>query len=236
MNDASAAAPRFYGRRKSHKLRQHQQELYDTLLPRLRLRVDHLATGGIAAAFAGDAPRPVPYRDYWLEIGFGGGEHMVGQATAAPDIGIMGCDMFINGIAQALRPIEQGQIANIRLYEGDARRLLALLPAHSLAKIFILFPDPWPKKRHHRRRIINPAVMDALAFVLKPGGELRLATDDLSYLPAMLRVTLGHRAFHWTARQASDWQTPPPGWVPTRYQKKAEKAGRVPYFLNFTRV
>ncbi|MCX8506830.1 MAG: tRNA (guanosine(46)-N7)-methyltransferase TrmB [Alphaproteobacteria bacterium] len=236
---------RFYGRRKSHKLRQHQQELYDSLLPRLTLRLDDAGANGatrsdLAAQFAMGGHETqangTTYRDFWLEIGFGGGEHMVGQARAHPDIGVIGCDMFLNGLAQALRHIDEAKIANIRLVEGDARHLLSLLPDQSLGRVYILFPDPWPKKRHHRRRIINQSLLDQVARVLRPGSDLRLATDDLSYLSAMLSATLRHREFNWQARRAVDWRTPPAEWVPTRYQKKAERAGRRPYFLNFTRV
>ena len=235
MQDESKVSLRFYGRRKSHKLRDYQQGLYDNLLPQIAVQPDQIGGaggGGLAAGFgAGDVKS-----DYWLEIGFGGGEHLVAQAIAHPEIGLIGCDMFLNGIAQALRQIDQAKISNIRIFEGDARVLLAVLPSASLSRVFILFPDPWPKKRHHRRRIVNSSVLDQVARALKPGGELRLATDDLSYLPAMLHAAVGHPEFHWLARQASDWQKPPQDWVPTRYQKKAERAGRIPYFLCFRRV
>jgi tRNA (guanine-N7-)-methyltransferase len=170
-----------------------------------------------------------------LEIGFGAGEHLVWQAAAAPRQGFIGCEVFENGVVKLLADIKRQGVGNIRLFIDDARLLLAALPEAVLARVFILFPDPWPKLRHHKRRIVAPATLDLLAAALIDGGELRLATDDPGYLRWMLEHTTRHRAFTWLARRPGDWRERPADWPATRYEGKARAAGRRPVFLRFRR-
>jgi tRNA (guanine-N7-)-methyltransferase len=216
---------RLYGRRRGRKLRAGQQHLADTLLPELTfaLPVD------LATLF----PRPV--QAVWLEIGFGGGEHLAAQAEAHPDIGFIGSEVFENGIARLTTAVANRGLANIRIFPNDARMLLAALPANSIARTFILFPDPWPKARHHKRRLIAEPTLDQLARLMPVGAELRLATDDPDYLAWMLATTTAHPAFRWTARTAADWRQRSEDWPPTRYEEKAIAAGRTPAFLRFVR-
>jgi len=174
--------------------------------------------------------------DVWLEIGFGAGEHLAWQAEAHPDVGLIGAEPFVAGMAKLLSKIEQAKLSNIRLYTEDARDILAALPPASLGRVFILFPDPWPKTRHHKRRLIQTETLDALARVMKPGAELRLATDDRGYLVWALERLMAHPRFQWIARSAADWRARPADWPETRYEAKAVKAGRVCTYLRFLRV
>jgi len=176
-----------------------------------------------------------PAETVWLEIGFGGGEHLAAQAEAHPAIGLIGCEPFVNGIVSALGHVARRGLANVRLWPDDARLLLDRLPAGSLDRIFVLFPDPWPKARHHKRRLIAPATLDRLAEIMADRAELRLATDDASYLAWMLEHVTAHPAFAWTARRPADWRERPPDWPATRYEAKARKAGRAPAFLRLER-
>ncbi len=175
-------------------------------------------------------------RRLWLEIGFGGGEHLAAQAATHPDCGLIGCEPYITGVARLLAEAERLGLANLRIVVDDARLLLDALPDGCLERIFVLFPDPWPKTRHHKRRIVNPATAAQFARVLLPGGELRLATDDMDYARAMLLALLPVRALAWQARAPSDWRVPPPDWTATRYQDKAHQAGRPCVYLRFERV
>jgi tRNA (guanine-N7-)-methyltransferase len=226
----SDATRLLYGRKRGRKLRAGQQALYDTLLPKLRVALPAPgATLDLAALFS------AAVRDVWLEVGFGGGEHLAFQAASHPDIGFIGCEPFVNGVVTLLARISAQGLANIRLFDDDARLLLAALPPAGVGRAFILFPDPWPKKRHHKRRIVSPAVLDMLALALKPGAELRLASDDASYVRWMLAHVIGHGAFSWLARRASDWRERPADWPATRYEEKAKKAGKSCYFLRFSR-
>jgi tRNA (guanine-N7-)-methyltransferase len=206
-------------------LRAGQQRLTETLLPELRF--------GLPVDLATLFPRPVAA--IWLEIGFGGGEHLAAQAEANPDIGFIGSEVFENGVARLTSAIANRNLVNIRIFPEDARVLLAALPANSVARTFILFPDPWPKARHHKRRLIAPPTLDRLAHLMPPGAELRLATDDPDYLAWMLEAATVHPAFRWTARRPEDWRTRPEDWPPTRYEEKAKAAGRTPAFLRFVR-
>jgi tRNA (guanine-N7-)-methyltransferase len=178
----------------------------------------------------GSAPRPV-----WLEIGFGGGEHLAHQAACHPAIGFLGCEVFENGIAKLLSEIDRRGLANIRVFGDDARLLLASLPAASVDRVFILFPDPWPKARHHKRRLVSGETLDRLAAIMRGGAELRLATDDPGYLAWMLERVTRHPAFEWLARRPADWRERPADWPPTRYEEKARAARRAPYFLRIIR-
>jgi tRNA (guanine-N7-)-methyltransferase len=176
-----------------------------------------------------------PYRPVWLEIGFGGGEHLVAQAAAHPEIGIIGCEVFEPGIASLLAQIEQRRLDNIRVFADDARLLIPALPPASIGRVFVLFPDPWPKRRHEKRRIVSRETLDALAVIMTDGGELRLASDDDSYLCSMLERVTGHPSFEWLARKPCDWRQRPDDWPPTRYEEKARAAGRAPAFLRVRR-
>ena len=176
-----------------------------------------------------------PVDAVWLEIGFGGGEHLAAQAAAHPEIGMLGSEIFENGVVKLLAGIERHGLANLRLFVDDARLLLTALPERSLGRAFILFPDPWPKLRHHKRRIVSAETLDRLAFVMADGAELRLATDDAGYLDWMLERLTAHAAFAWLARGPGDWRTRPEDWPPTRYEQKALAAGRTPAFLRFRR-
>ncbi len=175
-------------------------------------------------------------KDYWLEIGFGGGEHLMHQASHNRDIGIIGCEPYINGIAGLLKSIQDHQLDNVRIYPDDVRKLFECLPAASLARVFILYPDPWPKARHHKRRLISKSFLDALAKLMKPGAELRLATDWEDYATWMLEHVQPHPDFSWQATHSQDWLNPPADWLSTRYEQKALAENRIPTYLNFKRL
>ena len=200
----------------------------DSLLP--RLAVDLGAPHHLPALFA-HAPN-----DICLEIGFGGGEHLAAQAGAHPGTGFIGCEPFINGMAKALALIEAQDLANIRLHFGDASDLLAWLPASSLARIDLLYPDPWPKRRHWKRRFVQDARIIELARVLRPGGFFRFATDWPDYAAWTLERLVRSPLFAWTAERADDWREPWVGFVRTRYEAKAVQAGRAPCYLVFQRA
>jgi tRNA (guanine-N7-)-methyltransferase len=178
---------------------------------------------------------PTPPADLWLEIGFGAGEHLAQQAAAHPEIGFLGAEVFENGVVKLLAEVQRLRLGNLRILVDDARLLLAALPDACLGRVFILFPDPWPKARHHKRRMVSPATLDGLARTMKDGAELRLATDDLGYLRAMLELVPTHPAFAWLARDPADWRQRPGDWPATRYEGKAVAAGRIPHFLRFAR-
>jgi len=171
----------------------------------------------------------------WLEIGFGGGEHLAAQATRNPGVGLIGCEPYVNGIAQLLVRIRDQKLGNVRVFADDAHRLLAALPNRSLARVFLLFPDPWPKRRHHKRRFIRPETVAIFARLLAPGGELRVATDHPALGRWALFHVLGHGDFAWPAQSAADWRKPPADWVETRYEAKAKADGSVVYYLRFFR-
>ncbi len=177
----------------------------------------------------------MPVSDFWLEVGFGGGEHLAAQAVAHPGIGIIGCEPFINGVAGLLDHVEREGLGNVRIFDDDARFLLDALPDASIGRCFVLFSDPWPKKRHWERRFIGPENLERLARVLKNGAELRLASDDPGLVTWMLDQTWHHPAFAWTAQRADDWRIRPSDWPATRYEEKAVAAGRRPVFLRFCR-
>ncbi len=220
---------RLYGRRQAFALRARQEELVKDLLPKLEISVPEEGAFDPATLFP-DA------KEVWLEIGFGGGEHLAWQASANPDIGMIGCEPFINGYAKLLSKIdEQGQ-ENIRILPADARPLLEALPEASIARAFLLFPDPWPKSRHHKRRFVQKATLDQLARVLKDGAEFRVASDIPGYVAWTLERVMPHPDFVWTAEGPDDWNIRGDDWAPTRYEQKAIKAGRVPAYLKFKRL
>ncbi|HYR67531.1 MAG TPA: tRNA (guanosine(46)-N7)-methyltransferase TrmB [Reyranella sp.] len=219
-----------HGRRRGKKLRAGQQSLLETLLPRLALALPVApAKIDLAEAFGGSLPPD----GVWLEVGFGAGEHLVWQAEQNPGVGLIGCEPYLNGVAKCLAHIERVGLTNVRLFTDDARLLMAALPARSLSRAFVLFPDPWPKTRHHKRRFVQRDNLDRLAELMLPGAELRLATDDPSYLPWMVEHACAHPAFAWLAEGPADWRGRPADWPPTRYERK-EIAGR-PAFLRLIR-
>jgi tRNA (guanine-N7-)-methyltransferase len=218
-----------YGRRRGRPLHRRQQILVDTLLPRLQVALPESGQLDPAGVF------DPPIDDVWLEIGFGGGEHLAAQAAAHRDVGFIGCEVFENGIAKLLVEAEREALTNVCILADDARLLIAALPPASIGRVFILFPDPWPKQRHHKRRIVDRTTLDRLAAVMKDGAELRLATDDVAYLAWMLARVPVHPAFTWLAEGPADWRARPADWPATRYETKAIAAGRRPYFLRLRR-
>ena len=222
----------FYGRFKGKTLRDSQLTYLDEDLVALSPgRIDWdvnperspLEVGGL---FGG--------RDLWLEVGFGGGEHLVHQAALNPGVGIVGCEPFINGVAMLLGKIRKAGVENLKVYPGDVRNMFDVLPDASVARAFLLYPDPWPKKRHHRRRFVTPEHLEPLARVMMPGAIFRVATD----IPDYVRQTLEEvpkAGFEWLAEGPSDWREPWGDWISTRYEKKALREDRVPHYLTFRR-
>jgi tRNA (guanine-N7-)-methyltransferase len=181
-------------------------------------------------------PRQLPSASpLWLEIGFGAGEHLAWQAAQNPGVTLVGCEVYRNGIAACLSRVERDRLANIRIWPDDARDFIERMADGSVDRAFLLFPDPWPKARHAERRFVAPANLDSLARILKPGAELRLATDDLVYLRWTLERLPVHPAFRWQASGPSDWRERPADWPPTRYEQKAVAEGRKPAYLRFRR-
>jgi len=219
---------RTYGRRKGHRLSARKQALIDNLLPRLRLDCSK-PPSNIATLF------PQQVKAVALEIGFGAGEHLCEQAELYPDWGFIGCEVYMNGVAAALSAIDRKGIGNIRIHDGDAREVLDWLPEGSLERIFVLFPDPWPKKRHQKRRLVSPDTVPQFARVLRPGGELRIASDISDYVRTSLVALRGCAGLEWTAERAADWRMRPGDWPQTRYERKALEAGRACAYLSFRR-
>jgi tRNA (guanine-N7-)-methyltransferase len=219
---------RTFGRIKARTLKPRQAGLMDTLLPHLAVAED--GPIDLAELFGDEGARPLV-----LEIGFGGGEHLVAQAGAPPAARFIGVEPFINGVASCLRHIEEGGVQNVRLHQGDARDVIARLPDASVALCYILFPDPWPKVRHHKRRLVQPDFLNELARVLKPGAEVRFATDWANYAAWALGHFSRDARFAWTAECADDWRRAWPGHVTTRYETK--KLGDcAPIWLRFVRA
>lgn len=220
----------FYGRFKGKGLRASQEAYLDEDLAKL-------SPGPVSWE---DNPDRAPLdlealfgaRDIWLEIGFGGGEHLVHQAATNPDIGLLGCEPYINGVAMLLGKIRESGAQNIRIHPGDARDLFDVLPEASLSRAFLLYPDPWPKKRHHRRRFVTPEHLEPLSDKLKPGAILRVATDIPDYVRQTLEQVPRH-GFEWLAERPADWRDPWDDWLPTRYEQKALREGRSPHYLTF---
>lgn len=224
MEDNQHPLMRSYGRIKSRPIKPRQAALVDELLPSLRPPEGPFD------------PRTLMYgtREAWLEIGFGGGEHMASQAARAPDVLIVGCEPFLNGVASAVRHVAEQELKNVRIHDGDARELAARLPDASLDRVFILFPDPWPKARHHKRRIVQPEMVVELARVLKPGGRLRFATDVAGYADWALERILASPEFDWPAQKADDWRVAPSDHITTRYEEK-RLGDCEPVFFDFIR-
>jgi tRNA (guanine-N7-)-methyltransferase len=211
---------RSFGRIKGRPLKPRQADLMESLLPSLRLA---------DAAYVPDG-RPI-----WLELGFGGGEHLAAQAARRPDVAYLGAEPFLNGVASALRHVDEAGVGNVRLWPDDGRRLMSLLPDASVERIFVLFPDPWPKARHHKRRLVGGRFMAEATRILVPGGTLRLATDWEDYANQILLAGLAEPRLTWTAAAAKDWRDPPSDHVTTRYETK-RLGDCAPVWLEFRRV
>ena len=221
---AEGKPSRLYGRSKGKTLRKEPQRLLHEALPKYAIAPE----GAIdpAALFA-RAPS-----DIWMEIGFGGGEHLIGMAAAHPDVGFIGCEPFVNGVAKALAGAEAANLSNLRIDGGDALEVVARLPDASIGRLFVLFPDPWPKRRQNKRRIISDETLKAFARLLKPGGLFLFASDIDDYVGWTLARVLRSPDFAW---RVGDWLQPWPGSPPTKYRLKAIREGRTPVFLTFVR-
>jgi tRNA (guanine-N7-)-methyltransferase len=226
MEPNSSPFSRVFGRRKGRPLRVRKARLIEELLPRLLIKLPENKKLIPAELF-----HSLPAREFWMEIGFGGGEHLASQAQAHPDVGFIGCEPFVNGVAGLLDHLDRDDIKNVRIFNDDARQVLDALPDQSLDKCFILFADPWPKKRHAERRFVGSENLARLARVLKPKAILRLASDHPQLVDWMRECLAGHS--HFTC--IYDSQEPPQDWIATRYQEKAIAAGRRPVFIDYRR-
>ena len=220
---------RWYGRRNNRKLTASRRQLIDELLQQFRVDPD-AKISDLPAIFSSSI------RDVWMEIGFGAGEHLVGQAGKYKEIGFLGCDPYIKGVASLLSQANKQHLSNIKVFDDDVRLLTPNLPSASLGRIFLLYSDPWPKKRHHRRRITSELNINEFARLLRLGGELRFATDEIEFATWTLERMLRDPRFIWLARKSCDWQLPPADWVETRYEQKARARGVGSVYLNFLRA
>lgn len=211
-----------FGRRGGKSIKKNKREKFETLLPELEISVDELGN--------------IPTQQTWLEIGFGGGEHLVHRAKTNPEINYIGSEVYKYGVAKLVNEIAESDIKNIRLFTDDARLMLDALPNNSIDGVYILFPDPWPKIRHHKRRIINNETLEILSRILKSGGKLNIATDHWEYAEWVFVQMNQRDDFKWLAERKSDWETPPEGHIQTRYQEKNKAQTNYPLFLNFERI
>ncbi|MEZ5892394.1 MAG: tRNA (guanosine(46)-N7)-methyltransferase TrmB [Parvularculaceae bacterium] len=222
----NAYIPCVYGRRQGKPLRQRQAQLMDELLPRVAVPVSDRV----------DPKTLFPRgKEAWLEVGFGGGEHLAWHAGRNPDVLMIGAEPFLNGVARLLVDVDEQKLDNVRVHFGDARPLIEALPDASLSRVFVLHPDPWPKKRHYKRRMISPWFFAEAARLLRPGGELRVASDIRDYIRWTLMHAQHAADFEWTAARAADWKTRPGDWPQTRYEAKSLREGRTPAYLTFRR-
>ena len=217
-----------HGRRRGKKLRGHQAWLLSEALPGLTFDVSRPLCD--PASLFPNKPSTL-----WLEIGFGGGEHLAAEALANPNAGYIGCEAYLNGLAKALALIESNSLRNVRLYNGDARAVIEALPRDALDGVYLLYPDPWPKRRHHDRRFLSSAMLAQLARIMRPGAALAFTTDIDGNAGWTLAHVLGSPDFVWAASGPDDWQKPWAGWTGTRYESKALRAGRRPVYLTFLR-
>ncbi len=225
---------RVYGRRATRKLRPGLQRRLTEDLPRLAVPMRRAADGGWQQIDPATLFAPA-VREIWLEIGFGAGEHLAWQAAHNAQAGVIGCEPYSNGVASLLRYVAEQGLANVAVHHGDVRDVIDALPDASLSRAFILFPDPWPKRRHRDRRIVSPETLDTLGRAMADGGELRLASDDPTQIAWMLQTAPAHPLFQWHVSGPADWQTRPDDWPETRYEAKARAAGRAPVFLRLRR-
>lgn len=235
MGESARPWRNLYGRRRGKALRPGQQRLLDE-------RLAALAPPGVSWE---ENPERLPIdpstlfpgcRELWIEIGFGSGEHMIAMGAAHPEAGIIGCEPYINGVAKLIAAIERAGVDNLKVLAGDARDLLDVLPEASVGRVWLNYPDPWPKSRHHKRRFVSADNLDLLSRVMRPGAELRLATDIADYARHALERVRAHPSFRWTARRPADWRAAWPGWPGTRYERKALAQGRRPHYLVFERT
>ncbi len=217
---------RSFGRRRGRKPSPAQAALMSNIMPKVALDLAAPAPQPFTSSFAANT------KEVWMEIGFGGGEHLLWQAENNPDVGFIGCEPFEDGVVKVLRGIEQNTLSNIRVHVDDARDVLRWLPDASLTRVFVLFPDPWPKARHRKRRLVNELLLREIARVLVTDGELRLATDISDYARTMFMALQNVGLFDWTARRPADWRERPNDWPGTRYEQKAEREGRKSIFLS----
>jgi tRNA (guanine-N7-)-methyltransferase len=227
MTDESAPVRRFYGRSSGKALRAGQERLLAETLPLVSIAPEALSAGHDFAARA---------REMWLEIGFGAGEHLIDQAKANPEVGVVGCEPFLNGVVATLAGIKREQLWNVRLRRGDAQTLIEAAPDAFFSRIFMLYPDPWPKRRHNKRRVVAVGMIEGLARVMRSGAEFRFATDIDDYAGWTLTRFLASPHFRWAASRSDDWRQPWPQWRPTRYEAKARIEGRGSAYLTFVRL
>lgn len=233
MSESERPHRNFYGRLKGKSLKKSQKTYLDEDLAAL-------SPGAVGWDENPDRnPLDLPAlfggKPVWLEIGFGGGEHLVHQAANNPDVGIIGAEPYINGVAMLLGKIRRAGVSNLAVHPGDARDLFDVLPTDSIARAFLLYPDPWPKARHHRRRFVTPEHLEPLARVMQPGAILRVATDIPDYVRQTLEEVPG-AGFEWLAEQPADWRKPWGDWISTRYEQKALREDRTPHYLTFRRL
>lgn len=226
----SRSTEAFFGRRRGKTIRTPQAEALESRLPAYLIDLGKAPPAPPTALFA------APVKQVCLEIGFGGGEHLIHEVTRQPDIGFIGVEPFVNGMAKLLLATGDTHLPNLRVYNDDATRLLDWLPEGSLSGIDLLYPDPWPKKRHWKRRFVSKVNLDRFARVLEKGGRFRFASDIDTYVNWTLRHCREHPAFEWQARSADDWRKPYEGWPGTRYEAKALREGRTPAYLTFKRI
>lgn len=222
--------PKLHGRRKGRPLSARRQAIVERRLPELLVDTERPPPVSLGHLFAAEV------NAFRLEIGCGAGEHLVHQAGNAPETGFIGVEPFEEGLAKMVGAVDEQQLSNVRLYGDDAALLLDWLSAGSLDRVDLLYPDPWPKRRHWKRRFISSENLDRISQALRPGGELRVATDIAAYADWTLLNVLPRNDFAWTATRADDWRLPWPGWPGTRYEAKARKAGRRSTYLTFRRT
>lgn len=220
----------FFGRRHGKTIRPQQAAALEAGLARFGLDLAVAPPADLAALFSAEVS------EIRLEIGFGGGEHLLHEAQSCPQVGFIGVEPFVNGMAKMMKALTERPLANLRVFDDDATRLLDWLPAASLAGIDLLYPDPWPKRKHWKRRFVGPANLDRFARVLKRGGRFRFASDIDSYVNWTLLACRAHGAFEWRAERAADWHEPYAGWPGTRYEDKAIREERRPAYLTFDRI
>ena len=229
-NPGEPAELRSFARTRTRGLTARQQDVVDRLSKDVTISPDFSDSQDPGALFDSK------FDDVWIEIGFGGGEHLLWQARNNPEIGLIGCEPFRDGVVRVMTAIDSDKLTNIRLLADDARPLLRCLQPATIGRAFILFADPWPKKRHNKRRLINPRLADLLARVLKPNAELRIATDIDDYLRAILLAFHMHASFQWQAERPADWRQRPDDWPETRYEAKAIREGRSCAYLRYKRI
>jgi len=222
---------RFYGRRKGHALRQSRRDLLRYCLPRLKVSLP--ASNEQLDPSIMFKPN---IKEYWMEIGFGGGEHLAEIAANNPNVGFIGCEPYVNGVASLLNHIRARNLDNVRIFDNDARNLLVRLPNSSITRLYLLYSDPWPKKRHHRRRFIQPDTLRQLSRIIVDNGKFTFSSDDMGYIRWTLFHISAHKTFDWLANTACDWTVRPNESIETRYESKALKQGSNCIYLTFNRV